>query len=63
MIKAIAIDLIGLLELEKEIELTMDEDKLERLLWPNKSYEEFLEIAQNKVGKDKLILEMAEKNY
>jgi hypothetical protein len=31
MIKAIAIDLIGLLELEKEIELTMDEDKLERL--------------------------------
>ena len=41
----------------------MDEDKLERLFWPNKSYEEFLEIAQNKVGKDKLILEMAEKNY
>lgn len=45
MIKAIAIDLIGLLELEKEIELTMDEDKLERLFAPNKRDEEFLAIA------------------
>ena len=60
MIKIIAFDLIGVLAAEKQIELTQDEDKLERLFGPNKSDEEFLEIAQNKIGKDKPILEMSE---
>lgn len=60
MIKVIAFDLIGVLAAEKQIELTQDEDKLERLFGPNKSDEEFLMVAKDKIGKDKPILKMAE---
>lgn len=60
MIKVIAFDLIGVLAAEKQIELTQDEDKLERLFGPNKSDEEFLMVAKDKIGKDKPILKTAE---
>ena len=60
MIKVIAFDLIGVLAAEKQIELTQDEDKLERLFGPNKSDEEFLMVAKDKIGKDKTILKTAE---
>ena len=60
MIKVIAFDLIGVLAAEKQIELTQDENKLERLFGPNKSDEEFLMVAKDKISKDKPILKTAE---
>ena len=59
MIKVIAFDLIGVLVGEKNIELTSDEDKLERLFGPNISDEEYLEKAKEKIGENKPIYEMA----
>ena len=59
MIKVIAFDLIGVLVGEKQIDLSSDEDKLERLFGPNKSDEEFLLMGQEKIGNDKPILDMS----
>lgn len=58
MIKVIAFDLIGVLVGERQIELTSNEDKLERLFGPNKSDSEFLLCAQQKIGEDKPIIDM-----
>ena len=41
MIKVIAFDLVGVLVKEKDIVLSNDEDKIERLFGPNRSDEEF----------------------
>jgi len=41
MIKVIAFDLVGVLVKEKDIVLSNDEDKMERLFGPNRSDEEF----------------------
>ena len=60
MIKVIAFDLIGVLAGEKPIELTPEEDKLERLFGPNKSDDEFLHLAQDRIGEDKPIYDMAQ---
>ena len=59
MIKVIVFDLIGVLVGEKNIELSEEEDKLERLFGPNKSDEEFLLMGKEKIGEDKPILDMA----
>ena len=58
MIKVIAFDLVGVLVKEKDIQLSTDEDKIERLFGPNISDEEFLQEASKKViNKD--ILDLA----
>jgi len=49
MIKVIAFDLVGVLVKEKDIQLSTDEDKIERLFGPNISDEEFLQEASKKV--------------
>ena len=46
MIKVIAFDFVGVLVKEKDIELSLEEDKIERLFGPNKSDEEFLDEAR-----------------
>ena len=50
MIKIIAFDLIGVLVGEKDIELTSDEEKLEKLFGPNISDKEYLDKAKEKIG-------------
>lgn len=50
MIKVVAFDLVGVLVREKDIEMTLDEEKLERLFGPNKSDDEYLELAKKIVS-------------
>lgn len=59
MIKVIAFDLVGVLVSEKQIELTNDEEKLERLFGPNKSDDEFIKIGKATIGADKPIVNIA----
>ena len=59
MIKVVAFDLIGVLAFEKQIELTLDEDKLERLFGKNKSDDEFLLLGKEKIGENKPIFDIA----
>lgn len=47
MIKVIAFDLGGVLITEKDIKMSLDEEKLERLFGPNISDDEYLRIAKN----------------
>lgn len=56
MIKVIAFDLIGVLVKEKDIDLLDDEEKLERLFGPNKSNEEFINLAKEIIGDDKKVV-------
>lgn len=58
MIKVMAFDLIGVLVNEKDIKLTKEEEKIERLFGPNKSDEEFLLLAKKQIGEDKPIFEI-----
>ena len=62
MIKLIAIDLIGVLAFEKDIELSNEESKLERLFGPNISDSEYLKQASNIINKDNIIIENITKN-
>lgn len=56
MIKVLAFDLVGVLVREKDVELTYEEEKLERLFGPNKSDNEYLELANNFVpNKDEIM--------
>ncbi len=52
MIKVIAFDLVGVLVKEKDIELTEQEDKLERLFGPNISDEEFIYNSKHIINED-----------
>lgn len=62
MIKTIAFDLVGVLVGENNIELTPNEDKLERLFGPNISDIEYLEKAREKTYlKDDEIIELEKK--
>lgn len=58
MIKVIAFDLIGVLAEERQIELSSDEEKIERLFGKNKSDNEFLECAKDIIGNDKPIIDI-----
>ena len=49
MIKIIAFDLIGVLIRELDVNLSKDEEKLERLFGPNKSDQEYLDNASKAV--------------
>ena len=51
MIKVIAFDLVGVLVNERDIVLSNEEEKLERLFGPNLSDEEYLKEA-NKIVND-----------
>ena len=62
MIKLIAIDLIGVLAFEKDIELSNEESKLERLFGPNISDSEYLKQASNIINKDNTTIENITKN-
>ena len=55
MIKVIAFDLVGVLVKEKDIELSNEEDRLERLFGPNLSDEEYIKKAKNIVDESKII--------
>ena len=61
MIKIIAFDLIGVLLGEKNIELSSDEDKLERLFGPNISDSEYIEKGHEIIGKDRDIVRITKK--
>ena len=52
MIKVIAFDLIGVLAYEKDIALSAEEEKLERLFGPNLSDEDYLNSALKITDKD-----------
>lgn len=60
MIKIIAFDLVGVLVKEKDIELTTDEDKLERMFGPNLNDSDYLMNARKIVKKDSTIIRMTE---
>ena len=62
MIKLIAIDLIGVLAFEKDIEPSKEESKLERLFGPNISDSEYLKQASNIINKDNTTIENITKN-
>lgn len=56
MIKVIAFDLVGVLISEKDIEMSAEEAKIERLFGPNKSDEEYIEEASKIIcSKNELI--------
>lgn len=57
MIKVVAFDLVGVLVREKQIPLTIDEEKIERLFGPNIDDESYLQEAQKKVPADFEIIE------
>ena len=61
MIKVIAFDLIGVLSYEKDIKLSTEEQKLERLFGPNISNEEYLKQASN-ILKEKSPIMLITKN-
>ena len=55
MIKVIAFDLVGVLVREKDIELSDQEDKLERLFGPNLSDKEYLSLARKYAKEEEII--------
>ena len=56
MIKVIAFDLVGVLVNEKDIVLSDEEEKLERLFGPNLSDEDYLKKAKEIVCNEKNIV-------
>lgn len=56
MIKVIAIDLVGVLVTENDIDLTKEEDKLERMLGPNISDIEYINKAKSIINSEKEII-------
>jgi len=60
MIKVIAFDLVGVLATEKDIELSEQEDKIERLFGPNKSDADFLEKVRKILNKDSILMRVTE---
>lgn len=67
MIKVIAFDLVGVLVNEKDIELTLEEDKLERMFGSNRNDSDYLMDARKIIQKDSVLIrtteELIEKIY
>lgn len=61
MIKIFAFDLVGVLVSEKDINLTPEEDKIERLFGPNKNDDEFLIQATKIIPEDIGAMETAKR--
>ena len=67
MIIVIAFDLVGVLVNEKDIELTLEEDKLERMFGSNRNDSDYLMDARKIIQKDSVLIrtteELIEKIY
>lgn len=67
MIKVIAFDFVGVLVNEKDIELTLEEDKLERMFGSNRNDSDYLMDARKIIQKDSVLIrtteELIEKIY
>lgn len=61
MIKVIAFDLVGVLVNEKDIELTPEEDKLERMFGSNINDADYLITARKIINKDSIVMKTTEK--
>ena len=60
MIKVIAFDLVGVLVCENDIEMSLEEEKLERLFGPNKNDSDYLKSAREIIEKDAVIMRVTE---
>lgn len=60
MIKVIAFDLVGVLAFEKDIKLTDEEEKLERMFGPNLNDSDYLNNARKIIKKDSIIMKTTE---
>lgn len=60
MIKVIAFDLVGVLVNEKDIELTPEEEKLERMFGDNINDSDYLLDARKIINKDSIIMRITE---
>ena len=60
MIKVIAFDLVGVLVTEKDIELTNEEEKLERMFGDNLNDADYLKEARKIINKDSIIIKTTE---
>ena len=60
MIKVIAFDLVGVLVTEKDIELTSEEEKLERMFGDNYNDSDYLREARKIIDNDSNIIKMTE---
>lgn len=60
MIKLIAFDLVGVLVNEKDIELTTEEDKLERMFGKNINDSDYLLEARKIINKDSILMRTIE---
>lgn len=60
MIKVIAFDLVGVLVREKDIEMSLEEEKLERMFGPNKNDSDYLSEARKIIKKDSIIMRITE---
>lgn len=60
MIKVIAFDLVGVLVKEKDIEMSPEENKLERMFGPNKNDADYLNEARKIIKKDSIIVRTTE---
>ena len=60
MIKVVAFDLVGVLVNEKDIELTPEEDKLERMFGSNINDADYLMEARKIINKDSILMRTTE---
>ena len=60
MIKIIAFDFVGVLVHEKDIDLTDEENKLERMFGPNLCDADYLKEARKIITKDSTIIDITE---
>ena len=60
MIKVVAFDFVGVLVNEKDIELSLVEDKLERMFGPNLNDSDYLMEARKLIEKDSIIMNTTE---
>ena len=60
MIKVIAFDLVGVLVTERDIDLTTEEDKLERMFGSNINDSDYLMEARKTIDKDSILMRTTE---
>lgn len=60
MIKVIAFDLVGVLVTERDIDLTPEEDKLERMFGSNINDSDYLMEARKIIDKDSILMRATE---
>ena len=56
MIKVIAFDLVGVLVFEKDIKLTTEEEKLEKMFGPNLNDDDYLKKAKEIIKNDTITI-------